>query len=337
MACLIDWRRNVDRSSALPSAVTTEFELIERLKARVARSRSDPAVLIGIGDDAAVIRPESGMALVATTDSLVLGRHFEADWPAEDVGYLALAVNLSDLAAMGAIPHWALLSLTLPEADPVWLDRFLDGFLGLADDSGTTLVGGNIAAGPLNIGVTLMGQEDADALMPRSGSRAGNAIMVTGTLGDAAAALQLGARAPADLIRRLRRPSPRLEAGAALASLATSMIDVSDGLLADLAHLVGEQLGAEIDLAALPTSSSLRGAFPDSHERWRLQLSGGNDYELLFSLRSDRVDACRRVLSAMDVPVSVIGKIRGRHGVVCNTPDGGVLSADRYGWDHFAR
>jgi thiamine-monophosphate kinase len=320
-----------------PKAVATEFELIARLKARVARSRSDPAVLIGIGDDAAVVRPESGMVLVTTTDSLVVGRHFQSDWPAEDVGYLALAVNLSDLAAMGAIAHWALLSLTLPEADPEWLDRFLDGFLGLAKESTTTLVGGNIAAGPLNVGVTLIGQQDADALMPRSGARAGDAIMVTGTLGDAAAALRLGAQSPAELTRRLRRPSPRLEAGAALASLATSMIDVSDGLLADLQHVVGDQLGAEIDLAALPTSSSLRGVIPDATERWHLQLSGGNDYELLFTLRPDRVDACRRALSAMDVPSSVIGRIRNRPGIVCKRPDGGILSANRYGWDHFER
>ncbi len=320
-----------------PNAVTTEFDLIARLKARVSRASSDPAVLIGIGDDAAVVRPEPGMALVTTTDSLVEGRHFEPDRPPEDLGYLALAVNLSDMAAMGAIPRWALLSLTLPAADPGWLDRFLDGFLGLAQESTTTLVGGNMAAGPLNLGVTLIGQKDADAVMLRSGAQANDVIMVTGTLGDAAAALRLGAQAPSELISRLRRPSPRLKAGTALASFATSMIDVSDGLLADLEHLVGEQLGAELDLDALPTSPSLRRAMPDAKERWALQLSGGNDYELLFTLRSDQVDACRRDLLAMDVSSAVIGRMTSQSGIFFKSEDGSTLSPDRYGWDHFER
>lgn len=317
--------------------MTTEFDLIKRLKARVAAARPDPAVLLGIGDDAAVLRPESGMALVTTTDTLVAGQHFEADWPVEDLGHLVLAVNLSDLAAMGAIPHWAMLSLTLPQADLGWLDAFLDGFLALADKSTTCLVGGNIAAGPLNLGVSLIGQADPEAVVTRHGARPGHLVVMTGSLGDAAAALALGKTAPASLVRRLRRPSPRLEAGAALANLAMSMIDVSDGLLADLGHLLGKTLGAELDLAALPASQGLRSAVPDDVRRWTLQLGGGGDYELLYTLRPEKLEACRRALAALDVEMTVIGRVTAQPKIVCRTPDGGVLTTNRYGWEHFAR
>ncbi len=316
--------------------MTTEFDLIELLKARVAATRPDPAELIGIGDDAAVLQPEAGMALVTTTDTLVVGRHFEADWSAVDLGHLALAVNLSDIAAMGATPRWALLSLTLPEASKSWLEAFLDGFLALADASATRLVGGNIAAGPLNLGVNLIGQVHPGCVVTRSGARPGDAILVTGVLGDAAAALALGDHAPLPMLQRLRRPSPRLEAGAALASMASSMIDVSDGFIADLGHLLDGDLGAELDLAAFPTSASLAESVPDEIERWQLQLGGGGDYELLFTLRPERLEASRQALDALGVRVSLVGRVTERPGIVCRKPQGDILTADRYGWDHFA-
>jgi thiamine-monophosphate kinase len=315
--------------------VATEFDLIARLKARVAATRTDPAVLIGIGDDAAVLRPEPGKVLVTTTDTLVVGQHFESNWPAEDIGHLALAVNLSDIAAMGATSRWAMLSLTLPEASEAWLDAFLNGFLALADDSTTRLVGGNISAGPLNLGVSLIGQADPDGLVNRGGARPGDVVLVTGSLGDAAAALTMGRKAPAALVRRLRRPSPRLEAGAALASVATSMIDVSDGFMADLAHLLEGQRGAELDLAALPTSAGLLESVPDETERWQLQLGGGGDYELLFTVRPEKLEAMRRVLAPLGLPVTVVGRITERRGIVCRKTNGDVLSVNRYGWDHF--
>lgn len=317
--------------------MSNEFDLIGRVRARAEAAGADPAVLVGIGDDAAVMLPEPGLALVTTTDTLVAGRHFSADWPAADLGHLALAVNLSDLAAMGASPRWALLSLTLPEADERWLEGFLDGFLALAGRTATRLIGGNIASGPLNLGVTLIGQVDPRHAVRRSGAVPGQAILVTGSLGDAAAALALQEAAPAALLRRLRRPEPRLAAGAALAGHAASMIDISDGLLADLGHLLSPGLGATLELAALPTSAALSAAIPSQRQRWNLQLGGGNDYELLFTLDANQVDGWRVKLAELGLDVAVIGRVTAAPEIVCVCPDGGVFTADKAGWDHFER
>lgn len=321
-------------SSAMPSAATTEFDLIARIRSRVCDL--DPALLLGIGDDAAVFLPTPGLALVTTTDSLVAGRHFLPDWPPADIGHLALAVNLSDLAAMGATPRWVLLALTLPQADEGWLDAFLEGFLGLAETSGASLIGGNLAAGPLNLSVQVIGEVAADRFASRHGARLGDAVLVTGTLGDAAAALQLGARAPKALQARLCCPQPRLAAGQLLAAHASAMIDVSDGLLADLGHLIEEPgLGAEIDLARLPSSSALQEAIPEASRRWPLQLNGGSDYELLLTARPDRVGQLRQALAAVDLDLSEIGRITAGGRIDCVRPDGGLENIERRGWDHF--
>lgn len=317
--------------------MSNEFDLIARIGARVEAADADPAVLVGIGDDAAVMLPEPGMALVTTTDTLVAERHFRSDWPADDVGHLALAANLSDLAAMGATARWALLSLTLPDADEAWLDAFLDGFLALASRSGLHLVGGNIASGPLNLGVTLIGQADPARVARRGQASPDQRILVTGSLGDAAAALVLQEAAPEALRRRLRRPEPRLHAGGVLAAHAASMIDISDGLLADLRHLLPPGLGATLELAALPTSPALRQAFRHDERRWNLQLAGGNDYELLLTLAADRVDGCREALAELALDVVDIGRVTRASAIVCRTPDGDVFEADRIGWDHFER
>lgn len=321
----------------MPSAVSNEFDLIARIRTRADAAGAAPDVLVGIGDDAAVLSPQPGMALVTTTDSLVVGRHFQADWPAADIGHLALAVNLSDLAAMGAVPRWALLSLTLPEADPPWLDAFLDGFLDLADRSATLLIGGNIASGPLNLGVTLIGQADPARVALRTGAGPDQLILVTGSLGDAAAALALEQAAPEALTRRLRRPEPRLAAGRSLAGQASSMIDISDGLLADLGHLLQSGLGAQLDLAALPASPALLGAVECDEQRWNLQLSGGNDYELLLTMDSRQVDSAREKLAELGLEINVIGRITAQSGIVCRRPDGSIFEANRSGWDHFER
>ncbi len=317
----------------MPSGKATEFELIARIRARL--SDSDPNLLVGVGDDAAVFMPTAGLALVATTDSLVVGRHFHADWPAADLGHLALAANLSDLAAMGARPRWALLSLTLPEADPGWLDAFLDGFLGLAEVSGTSLIGGNLTAGPLNLGVQLIGEVEPDRIARRRGARPGDRVLVTGTLGDAAAALSLGDDAGTALCQRLRRPQPRLAAGRILAGRATSMIDVSDGLLADLGHLLSDQLGAELELQSLPSSEALCRAMVEDDERWRLQLAGGNDYELLLTAAAGHVPELVQALGETGLGLTEIGRIVDRNGIECRRPDGSLFKPTRSGWDHF--
>jgi thiamine-monophosphate kinase len=310
-----------------------EFDLIERIRRRAGASESVP---LGIGDDAAVITPTPGMALIASTDALVLGRHFTADWPPADIGHLAMHANLSDLAAMGARPRWALLALTLPEDDPDWLEGFLDGFLGAAAAAGVVLVGGNISSGPLNIAVELLGEAVPERIATRRGAQPGDRLVVTGTLGDAAAALDLGREAPEALIARLHRPEARLQAGRVLATKAHALIDISDGLLADLGHLLHDDLGAEIRLADLPASSALQTAVPDPKQRWRYQAGGGNDYELLAALPRAQYGELDRVAEAAGVALTVVGHIDGSGKVRCLDVDGSELADLAPGWDHFS-
>lgn len=307
-----------------------EFELIERIRAR---ARADDSVIVGIGDDAAILAPTPGTELAVTTDSLVLDRHFTADWPPEDIGHLAAQANLSDLAAMGARTRWALLALTLPEDDPRWLDAFLDGFLAAADAAGMLLVGGNLARGPLNIGVQLIGEVPRARAVTRRGARHGDFLAVTGTLGDAAAALEFGPAAPAALKMRLHRPTARLQAGRALSGQAHALIDLSDGLLADLAHLLGPGQGAELDLDALPTSAALLESVDDRDLRWRLQTGGGSDYELLAVLPDDA--DLLSLSEAAGVALTAIGRVTGSGRIECRSRHPVPKSLGR-GWDHFS-
>lgn len=314
--------------------MSTEFDLIDRIARRVPGARS---VLHGIGDDAAVLRPQPGLDLVATTDSLVPGRHFLDHWSPADIGHLALAVNLSDLAAMGARPRWALLALTLPEGDAAWLDAFLDGFLGLADHFGLHLVGGNLARGPLNIGVQLLGDVEPERVVTRQGAQAGDLLAVTGSLGDAAAALMLGESAPAALTQRLRRPSPRVAAGRCLAVAAHAMLDISDGLLADLSHLLpATGPGAELELDALPASPALLEALPDHRKRREIQARGGSDYELLVSLPGEHFEGLSGQLAELDCALTVIGRVVISPGIRLLDADGDMIDIEPTGWDHFS-
>ena len=310
-----------------------EFDLIERIRRRVGPSDSVP---LGIGDDAAVIMPTPGMALVATTDTLVLDRHFTGDWAPADIGHLALHANLSDLAAMGAAPRWVLLALTLPEDDPEWLEGFLDGFLGAAERADVVLVGGNISSGPLNIAVELLGEALPERIATRRGAQPGDRLVVTGTLGDAAAALALGREAPEALIARLHRPEARVQAGKVLAESARALIDISDGLLADLGHLLDDRLGAEIRLDDLPASAALRTAVPDPSQRWRFQAGGGNDYELLAALPPSAAAALDQLAEAAGVPMVEIGHVDDSARVRCLDADGTELADLAPGWDHFS-
>ena len=308
----------------------SELELIAHIRARVAR---DPRVVVGIGDDAAVLRPTPGMDLVATTDNLVAGRHFDEACSANELGHLALAVNLSDLAAMGAVPRWALLTLTLPAADRNWLDAFLDGFLELAGDCGCALAGGNLARGPLNISVTALGEVAPGRAALRSGGRADDRIVVTGTLGDAAAALELGKAAPEALRRRLVRPEPRVEAGKRLAGHAHAMIDVSDGLVSDLIKILPAGSGAVIPCADLPASAELASAVPDASRRWHLQATGGGDYELL-ALIPPEVDL-DALAGECGTELSEIGRLTADGGLRLLDPGGQPFEPGGSGWDHF--
>ena len=235
---------------------TGEFDLIARIRARVA-TRAD--VVLGIGDDAALLAPPPGRQLVVTADTLNEGVHFPRGTSPADVGWKALAVNLSDLASMGAEPAWCTLSLSLPQSDPAWIEGFLDGFLDLAGQHGIALVGGDTTRGPLSIAVTAMGLVEPGRALRRDGARVGDEVWVTGTLGDAAGGLALLDREPVPALRaRLDRPTPRVATGRALAGIATACVDVSDGLLADLGHVCARShVAARIDVDALPASAAL--------------------------------------------------------------------------------
>ena len=310
----------------------SEFALIERIRRR-ARSRDD--VLLGIGDDAAVLALPPGQQLVAAQDTLNIGVHFPPGTAAADIGWKALAVNLSDLAAMGAEPAWCLLSLSLPAADAAWLDAFLDGFCALAERHGVALVGGDTTRGPLSISVAIHGFVPPDTALTRAGANIDDEVWVTGTPGDAAAALSLGDAADAWLRQRLDRPTPRIAAGVGLRGLASACIDVSDGLVADLGHvLAASRVGAEIELARLPVSAAL-GAVLSGDARWQLQLGGGDDYELCFTAPRARHAEVRAALDASATPATVIGRIVDAPGCRVRAPDGSAWQPRHGGFDHF--
>jgi thiamine-monophosphate kinase len=312
-----------------------EFDLIARIKARAA-SRHD--VVLGIGDDAALLRVSAGKLLVVATDTLNADVHFPDNTAPADIGWKALAVNLSDLAAMGAQPAWCTLSLSLPESDPAWLDGFLDGFLALAAEHGVALVGGDTTRGPLSMCVTAHGFVDGNKAMCRDGARAGDDVWVTGTLGDAAAALaqwRAGGTIDPALRMRLDRPLPRVAAGLALAGLAHAAIDVSDGLLADLGHVcTASGVGAEIELEALPASPTLLATF-DAQARHGLQACGGDDYELCFTAAAAQRDAIAGLARECAVAMTRIGCIVEGSGVLARDGTGRRWQPTAAGYVHF--
>ncbi len=307
-----------------------EFDLIERIRLR-AGGRSD--VLLGIGDDAALLMPPANQLLAVSTDVLNEGVHFRASDAPFDIGWKALAVNLSDLAAMGAEPAWALLTLALPEAEEAWLDRFIDGFLTLATGHGVALVGGDTTRGALSVGVTVHGFVPPPLALRRSGAKVGDDLWVTGTLGDAAAGLADSSRP--DLAARLYRPTPRVAAGLALRGLASACIDISDGLFADLGHLLrASNCGATLQLASLPTSPALARmcAGPD---RWLYQCAGGDDYELCFSAPPSHREQIGKALALTGTPAGVIGRMDATPGLRAVAPDGRHWQRPRSGYQHF--
>lgn len=313
-----------------------EFSLIERIRRRALKT---DAVLLGIGDDAALLRGTGDQAVVVCTDTLVAGVHFPPETAPADIGWKALAVNLSDLAAMGARPTACTLALTLPEADAAWIEAFLDGFCALAGAHGVALIGGDTTRGPLCITVTALGTVAAQQALRRDGAQHGDVICVTGTLGDAAAAVrhwQAGEPTDAALRQRLDRPEPRVAAGQALRGVAKACIDISDGLLADLGHvLAASGVGAELTLPALPSSSALRERVHE-RERWPLQLAGGDDYELCFCVPAVQLESARAQLAALGVACTAIGQIIEGCGIVCRDHEGREYSVTRTGYRHFS-
>jgi thiamine-monophosphate kinase len=277
-------------------------------------------VVLGIGDDAAVTRLAAGHDLVTAADALVAGVHFPRNMPARAVGHRCLAVNLSDLAAMAAEPLWATLILALPRARGDWLGEFSRGLFALADAFGTALVGGDTVRGPLTVSVTIHGRVRAGRFVTRSGARPGDAVYVTGHPGDAVAGRLLlrerrASRGGAPLRRRFLYPLPRVREGLALAGVASSMIDVSDGLHADAGKLLAaSDCGAELDVAALPLSTSLIGYAGLAGAR-ECALTGGDDYELLFTVPAGREARLRRLTGRWSCPVTRLGMISARPGL----------------------
>ncbi|MBS0515451.1 MAG: thiamine-phosphate kinase [Proteobacteria bacterium] len=317
-----------------------EFDLIELIRMRCARARAD--VRLGIGDDAALLAVPGGQALAVCTDTLVCGVHFPKDTAPFDVGWKALAVNLSDLAAMGATPAWATLALTLPDADAGWVAAFADGFAALAGECKLALAGGDTTRGPLTITVTAHGFVPEHLALRRTGAQPGDAVLVTGTLGDAAAGLALrqGALRPGrgeeQLIARLDRPVPRIAQGLLLRGRAHACIDVSDGLLADLGHICNASaVGAEIDLAMLPASPALLGLVADD-ARVPLQLGGGDDYELCFTAAPALATGLLNDLARSGCAATRIGRIVAEPGVRVRDVDGAFIASPRAGWEHFS-
>lgn len=311
-----------------------EFDLIARIRAR-AGTRDD--IVLGIGDDAALLALPPGRHLVVTADTLNDGVHFPHGTLPADLGWKALAVNLSDLASMGAEPAWCTLSLSLPQSDAVWIDGFLDGFLALAREHGIVLVGGDTTRGPLSVSVTAMGFVDAGRALRRDGARIGDDVWVTGALGDAAGALALLERDPVHALRsRLDRPTPRVESGRALVGIATACVDVSDGLLADLGHIVSRSgVAAQVDVGALPVSEALRASF-DEVTRLAMQAGGGDDYELCFTAPPEARAGIDAVSLQFGLRITRIGRIMAGEGVHPLDADGRTWSPPRCGYDHFA-
>ena len=314
-----------------------EFALIDLIRKRCHATRAD--VRLGIGDDAALLVVPAGKLLAVSTDTLVAGVHFPRVATAHDIGWKALAVNLSDLAAMGAEPAWATLALTLPGADARWVEEFADGFAELARRHRVALVGGDTTQGPLSITVTIHGLVPDDAALTRSGAHVGDGVYVTGTLGDAAAGLRLlqsGLTQSAYLPGRLNRPTPRVEQGLILRGRASACIDVSDGLAADLGHICDASgVAAQIDADALPASSELAAAF-DAPTRREFQLAGGDDYELCFTAPDAVAFDLLRELADSGCAATCIGHIVAGANVGVHDASGNPVSVPRRGWEHFA-
>ncbi len=311
--------------------MASEFALIDRYFRRPT-SHS----ILGVGDDGALIRPDPDCELVVSTDMLVAGTHFLPNTDPGDLGWKALAVNVSDMAAMGAQPKWALLAAALPAATETWIEKFAAGFFACAEAFGIDVIGGDTTKGPRNFCVTIFGEVPAGRALLRSGARPGDEVWVSGMPGRAAQGLAhlqgrivLEAPALADCLAALHRPQPRVALGLALRSLATSAIDVSDGLLADLGHILAASgVAATLKLAVPPAPT-----FADT-----CYLSGGDDYELLFTVPADRHEQVLTLSASLSLPLTCIGRIEaGKAGdLTVLTRAGEPVDVGHRGYDHFA-
>lgn len=317
----------------------SEFDLIAQYFTRPPRAGT-PAVL-GVGDDCALLAPSPGMQLAVSTDMLVEGRHFFLQANPLKLGHKSLAVNLSDLAAMGATPVAFTLALSLPEAETEWLQAFSEGLFRLADEHGCQLIGGDTTRGPLNICITVFGEVPHGSALRRDAARDGDDIWVSGTLGDARLALagyreeilldSATLEAAAEL---LHQPQPRVALGIALRDIAHAAIDISDGFVGDLGHILQRSdVGATVDADALPPGPTL--ARRAQELRRRFMLAGGDDYELCFTAPASRRDAVIAAADSAHTPVTRVGRIESRTGLRMTDANGAPLDLELTSFDHF--
>jgi thiamine-monophosphate kinase len=306
-------------------------------------TRATPGAVLGVGDDCALLAPTPGMQLAVSSDMLLEGRHFSPQDSPAGIGHKSLAVNLSDLAAMGATPRWATLAIALPEENDAWLTAFARGFFRLADLHGIELVGGDTTRGALTLSITVMGEIPPGQALRRDGAQAGDDIWVSGVLGSAALALayrqgrlfmeQIDA---AKVLPALYLPTPRVALGIALRGLAHSAIDVSDGLLADLGHILERSVvGARLEFNTLPTLPVVQSYLHEAVARDCL-LAGGDDYELCFTAPAGEREAVHAAAVSANVAVTRIGQITAEPGLTVMAADGRPLPYDKTGYDHFA-
>jgi len=319
--------------------MSSEFELIARYFTRPVRH-----TVLGVGDDGAIVRPAAGMELVVTTDMLVAGTHFLPDTDAEALGWKALAVNLSDLAAMGAQPRWALVAAALPEANETWIAAFARGFFAAAEAFDVDVIGGDTTRGPLNITPTVFGEVPQGQALTRAGAQAGDELWVSGAPGRAALGLahlqgrvRLDLAAQADCLAALHRPQPRVALGLALRGVASAAIDISDGLLADIGHILERsRLAADIAYTQLPPAALQ--SCDDAALARDCLLAGGDDYELVFSAPPTRHAAILALSQRLGLPLTPIGCLKpGPAGeLTLRDAEGRPMTLDHAGYDHFA-
>jgi len=315
----------------------SEFDLIRRFFTRPVRKAA-----LGVGDDCALIEARPGHQLAISTDMLVSGRHFFADVSPATLGHKALAVNLSDLAAMGAEPRAFTLALALPEADPAWLEAFAGGMLALADEHGCELIGGDTTRGPLTLSLTVFGDVPARHALRRDAARAGDDIWISGTLGDARLALGdcrgewLLPEPDFSAVRpRMDTPTPRVALGLALRGVAHAALDISDGLVGDLGHILARsQVGAVVDVDALPRSAVLASQ-ADGLQR-ECVLAGGDDYELCFTAPAGTRDEIAAIARRLDLPLTRVGAITAEAGLRLVDKLGDPVTWAGRSFDHFA-
>ena len=315
----------------------SEFEIIRRYFTRPVKDGS--GVILGVGDDAAIVRADRDHDLVIAADVINEGIHFPEGTPAYAVGHKALAVNLSDLAAMGADPAWFTMTISLPAVDEQWLTEFASGLFGLADQHKIFLVGGDTVRGPLSISINVVGQVPAGNALCRHGASAGDQVFVSGDLGSAALAIQQIQHHPDRVDPALREaldlPVPRLELGRQLRSIASSCIDISDGLAADLSHILdASQVGAVLQVDSIPVSTPVSAVGREA--ALMLALTGGDDYELCFTVPPQRVATIQEVSKTLGIKITHIGEIVAETGLKLVDIDNKPVSLHHLGHDHFA-